>query len=295
MDSRFKKALLEQLAEDERHVFTARQLASAINSAARSVDVRELPRPTAITKALVSEGRLQEVRLKREDGSGSSAGASARPMRRYVWGKYSPLAAGLSMRPGAYLSHGTAVELHGLTERLPRTIYVNKEQSPKPSPVNLTQEGINRAFRAQPRRSQNIWTDGEHRFVLLNGKSTNRLEVALLPGPDATLLDATKLERTLIDIAVRPAYAGGPGEVLEAYRAAESRVSVNTLAATLVKLGHVYPYHQAIGWYLQRAGVPISRLNRLKEMGLQYDFFLAHAMPDPVYSEEWRLWFPRYL
>ena len=40
----------------------------------------------------------------------------------------------LSIRGGAYLSHGSAVHLLGLTEQQPRTIYVNKEQSLKPRP-----------------------------------------------------------------------------------------------------------------------------------------------------------------
>lgn len=60
----------------------------------------------------------------------------------------------------------------------------------------------------------------------------------------------TKLERTLIDIAVRPNYAGGVHHVLEAYAAAKSRVSVNVLLATLQKMEYVYPYHQVIGFYI---------------------------------------------
>jgi predicted transcriptional regulator of viral defense system len=48
----------------------------------------------------------------------------------------------------------------------------------------------------------------------LSGKNTNRLEVSQLRDPQGQLVDATKLERTLIDIAVRPAYAGGVFEVM---------------------------------------------------------------------------------
>jgi predicted transcriptional regulator of viral defense system len=38
----------------------------------------------------------------------------------------------ISLRGDAYLSHGSAVYLLGLTQQQPKTIYVNKEQSKKP-------------------------------------------------------------------------------------------------------------------------------------------------------------------
>ena len=105
----------------------------------------------------------------------------------------------------------------------------------------------------------------------------------------------TRIERTLIDVAVRPAYAGGTYQVLEAYRRAVKRASVGTLVATLKKIGYVYPYHQAIGYYMQRAGFAESQYKRLKEFGLHFDFYLGYGLKDPVYNSEWRLFVPKGL
>jgi hypothetical protein len=46
----------------------------------------------------------------------------------------------------------------------------------------------------------------------------------------------------------------------------------------LQELGYLYPYHQAIGFYLLRAGYDPESLVSLRELGLKYDFFLAHGM-----------------
>jgi hypothetical protein len=93
---------------------------------------------------------------------------------------------------------------------------------------------------------------------------------------EGATLRVTGIDRTLIDIAVRPAYAGGVFQVLDAYRGAKHRASVGNILAALKALDYMYPYHQAIAFYMQHAGWPASRYDRLKKLGLEHDFYLAH-------------------
>jgi hypothetical protein len=173
---------------------------------------------------------------------------------------------------------------------------VNYEQSPKPQGGSLTQESIDKAFANRQRQSNLTYRYEEFQIVVINGKFTNRLEVSGLPGKGGELLDVTKLERTLIDIAVRPSYAGGVFQVLEAFRRAKSNISVNTLVATLKKLNYVYPYHQVIGFYMERAGYPESQWQKLMKMGLSFDFYLTYQLPaDKKYDPKWRLYYPSSL
>lgn len=185
--------------------------------------------------------------------------------------------------------------MHNLTEQIPKTIYVNLEQPEKPKPKSpLSQENINRAFSRPQRVSKNIAILGDYKICRLNGKFTNKLGVINIKGSQGETLLATDIERTLIDSVVRPAYSGGVFEVLNAFIRAKDKVSINKLTAMLKQLDYVYPYHQAIGFYLERSGVyKDSQIRLLKKSDFKYDFYLTHQMKETEYSKEWRLYYPK--
>ena len=233
---------------------------------------------------LTENSKLQEVKL--------STDKYALPTR-YIWGQESVYSLALSYRKAGYLSHATAVFLHALTDQIPKTVYVNFEQRPKPRGEGLTQESLDRAFANSQRRTNYVFPFRDVQIAILSGKNTARLGVVQMRGPSGEILEVTNLERTLIDITVRPDYAGGVYQVLEAFRAAKDQASVNTLLATLKKLDYVYPYHQAVGFYMQRAGYEQSRWGRISALPRRYDFYLAHDIRDKTFDSHWRLFYPK--
>lgn len=233
-------------------------------------------------------GRLTEHRLKSAEYH--------KVVTRYAWGEASVYELATSLAKTAYLSHGTAVFLHGLTDLIPKTLYVNIEQSIKPAPSGrLTQESLDRAFANQQRRSNLSYSYEDWTITVISGKSTSRLGVDPIDGPSLEKIEATNLERTLVDIVVRPAYAGGIVQILEAYRAAKERLSTNRLVAYLKRLDYVYPYQQAIGFLMERAGYDESRYSLLQEMKSPFKFYLTHGLDKPSFNRRWQLYFPRGL
>ncbi len=219
----------------------------------------------------------------------------SRAVIRYVWGDVPFYKLASSLNANAYLSHFAALHIHGLTDQIPKTVYLNAEQTPKPKPASgLAQERIDAAFKRAPRTSNNVAVYEDRRICLLSGKNTGELGVDNVEGPQGETLRVTGIERTLIDITVRPYYAGGVFEVLEAYRRAADRISINKLTAMLKKIDYVYPYHQAVGFYLERCGAyRDSQIRLLHKIEMHYDFYLTYQMKNPDYSKDWRLFFPK--
>lgn len=230
-------------------------------------------------------GRLKKIRLN----------FSTRPEIRYVWGSLTLYQLLMQLRPLSYFSHYTAVYLNGLTEQYPKTIYWNDEQKPKNLRASkLKQPDVDRAFSGKQRMSNNSTVYEDQRIILINGKYSDNLGVIDHQLSSGEVIRTTNLERTLIDITVRPAYSGGVHEVLKAYRIAAERISLNRLVAILKGLEYMYPYHQAIGFYLERTEhFQDSKLAALKELGMEYDFYLSHAMKDTEYSNTWKIHYPR--
>ncbi len=99
--------------------------------------------------------------------------------------------------------------MNDLTEQIPKTIYVTYEQNFKNKiHIELLQKNIDNAFLKPARVSNNIAKFSEYNICLLNGQYTNRLGVInKINDENSEEYNITDIERTLIDITVRPAYS----------------------------------------------------------------------------------------
>lgn len=225
------------------------------------------------------------------------------PTMVYSWGSVSLIEAALFLNLRSYLSHYTAMRVHGLTEQLPKTLYVTYEPASPLKPKaqgELSQKAIDIAFSKPQRTSSSVAEVGTRRVQFISGKPCGQVgvedgEVTDEETGEKVPARITGVERTLIDITVRPLYAGGATEVLKAFENAREMASANRLMALLKKLGHVYPYHQAIGFYMERAGFKGTAIDLLRRIPRSFQFYLMHDMKETVFDSSWNLHVPKSL
>ena len=268
-----------------RTAFSEREILKLIEEKRAAWDLPATTTADRIVQKLTEIALLKPVKLKWTDQSEHIV---------YTFEEPSIYEIAVALRPKSYISHYPAVFLHDLTSQIPKTIYTTVEQSFKRTLENeLEQEAIDRVFAAPQRRSGLMTEYDDYIIMLITAKFSNRSGV-LLSTRHNNAFSMTNLERTLMDITVRPNYAGGAFAVLDAYRHAvkENRISSNKLLALLEAMDFTYPYHQAIGFYLERAGYEGKLIEKLKVIPMKYKFYLDYGMTSKTYDSNWKIWHP---
>jgi len=281
-----KSQVLRHFEASRTRVYTADELAWVLGENRAIWRLPQRMTGTKFIEFLKANGSLREVQISGPDPKRSD-------IIRYAWGDASPLHIALSLRVRSFLCHSSAAYVLGLSDVVPRRIYVNFEQTPKPSDKgSLTQHGIDLAFRRPQRQSNQLYTFDDYSILLVNGKHSANFEVGEVEFLE-DIFTSSRLERTLVDMTVRPAYGGGVPKVLEAFTRAKDTASTMKLLAVLRRLDYVYPYHQAIGFFMERAGFRGEQYEQLRALGLPFDFYLAHDMGEMEYSSSWRIFYPK--
>lgn len=229
------------------------------------------------------------ISLKNKNGEKIST------LDRFIKDSCSVYEIALSIKSNCYLSHYSAVFLNGLTEQIPKVIFITQELSPKTKANDLlTQENIDNAFSKPQREPSHYYEFNDYKVVLLNGKYSKKIGVIRVDSIFGKNLPVTNLERTLVDITVRPNYAGGMPEVIKAFENSIEKLSVNKISSILTRLDFIYPYHQSIGFLLQRAGITAhTQLSLMKNREMIFDFYLSYEIQDACYSSEWKVFYPK--
>ena len=279
-----KNDIKKILEETKNKIFTPSDIAKILSENRGFLRLPVSLTSKGFTDFLKKEKIISEIELKFPN----------RKYVRYLRNEVSVFEIALSLHPNTYISHYSAIYLHQLTEQFPKTIYINLEQPKKTrTSSELSQERIDFAFKGKQRVSKNRCKFHDNEICILNGKFTGNFGIIKMITPDNSGLSVTGIERTLIDSVVRPEYSGGVFEILKAFENAKDILSINEMLATLKTIDYTYPYHQAIGFYLERAGYPENKIKLVERMERQYDFYLTYNMKETEYSRKWKLFYPK--
>lgn len=160
--------------------------------------------------------------------------------------------------------------------------------------MQLEQQNIDRAFSRPMRGTKQIAQNDKYKVYLLNGKNVGKLGVENF-NYKGIIIQATSIERTLIDMTVRPDYSGGPEKILDAFKRAKGKLVVSNLITILKQMNFTYPYHQSIGLYMEKAKYPESDIKLIEEMGIVCKFYLSYQIKDYDFSEKWKIIYPKGL
>lgn len=192
----------------------------------------------------------------------------------------------------SYFSFYTALFIHNLTLQIPKHIYLTFERGGRTAIQNtITQEAIDQAFSKPPRQTNNSRNCKGYMVHQIIGQSNHQLGVIPYRGN----LAVTDLERTLIDVVTRPFYAGGVTQVIEAFSNAKENIDIEKLLSYYQKMDFIYPYHQAIGFYMEKAGYEESDFAPLAEMEQKFRFYLSYNIRFKELSDRWNLYYPKGL
>ena len=156
----------------------------------------------------------------------------------------------------AAISHWSALHHHGLTEQVPRHVFV------------LTTKGtwIPRSKDSRPGQPSGSYAVGDTTFRFVQVTKDRFFGTERVWVGDARV-SVTDLERTLLDGLSMPQHCGDFTEVMHAFRLATDRLDAGRIAGYATRMGVTTA--KRLGWVLEDQGVASSRLEGLAALPIK--------------------------
>ena len=150
----------------------------------------------------------------------------------------------------AMISHWSALHYHGLTDQIPRDVFV----------VTTTDAWIPRPRKDRAGRSGGSFQVGDTTYRFIQVKPDRFFGGEKVWVGEARV-SITGLERTLLDGLSMPQHCGGFAEALHALRIGIDQLNTERITEYAIRLGVTTA--KRLGWALESLGVPRSNLEEL--------------------------------
>lgn len=156
----------------------------------------------------------------------------------------------------AAISHWSALHYHGLTEQVPRKVFV----------LTTTDASIPRLRNNKAKRARNGYPVGDTIYQFVQVKTERYFGVEKIWIGEARVR-ITEPERTLLDGLSMPQYCGDFAEVLHAFEVRGEHLDVERIVQYASKLDTATA--KRLGWVLQLQGIDPARLDPLLKLSIK--------------------------
>ena len=180
------------------------------------------------------------------------------------------------VRPAA-ISHWSAIHHHGLTEQIPRTVFVTTTtEASVPRKRNSAASGSTQGYPVG---------DNLYRFIQVRPQRFFGVRSAWVGDSRVWVTD---LERTLLDGLNMPRYCGDFGEALHAFEMGAERVDMERITGYAARLGAATT--RRLGWVLEHLDVEDSVVDNLSSVSSSGFHKLDPSGPDRgTYNRRWMI------
>ena len=176
----------------------------------------------------------------------------------------------------AAISHWSALHYHGLTEQVPRQVFV----------LTTTEASIPRIRGEKAKDIQGYVAAGiTYQFVRVKAERFFGIEKVWIDEARITITDP---ERTLLDGLSMPGYCGDFAEVLHAFEIKGDTLNLNRIIRYALRLDAAVA--KRLGWVLEQRGIQASRLKPLAALQIKGYRLLDPSGPRKgPYNSRWRV------
>jgi len=161
----------------------------------------------------------------------------------------------MAMVNPAAISHWSALNYHGLTEQIPRWVF-----------VTTTAKSVPRQRRAKSSRSEKGYPVGGmvYQFIQVKPERFFGIEEVWVNEARVKMTDP---ERTLLDGLLAPRYCGGFTEIFHIFTVLGTRLDLDRIIEYALKLD--LAAIKRLGWVLEHQGIDPARLERLRTVPIK--------------------------
>lgn len=187
-----------------------------------------------------------------------------------------------------FFSMSTSLNIQGLSNEKNEFVFFSKELTPKYYNKNneIHQEDIDQAYEKEYRYTSSIATYKNNHVIYLTPKHTGRFEVVRY-----NEYYVSSVHRAFVEMIIHVQYFKSFETVIEIFKPLKNRLDVKRIFKVLEIFDLIYPYHQLIGFSLEKVGFYKNDLDLFKKQVSDLKFYTQKSKIKYTFDSYWNIYY----